>query len=106
MEIDSSSALDHRLPKLSVLDESHAILQRMRELAVQAATDTNTVDDRAEIQKEIDAFVEELDRISTDTEFNTQTLLDGEFESMASICATKNDRISEGNHPALYKIAS
>src|SRR5690554_3863588 len=61
------------------LNETHAILQRMRELAVQASTDTNTETDRAEIQKEIDQLIEELDRIAENTEFNTQTLLDGEF---------------------------
>jgi len=62
------------------LNESHAILQRMRELAVQSATDTNTDDDRAELQKEVDALIEELDRIGKDTEFNTQALLDGTFK--------------------------
>ena len=61
------------------LNETHSILQRMRELAVQSSNDTNTDDDRAELQKEITALIEELDRISTDTEFNTQKLLDGNF---------------------------
>ncbi|WAA09791.1 flagellin [Fervidibacillus albus] len=61
------------------LNETHSILQRMRELAVQAANDTNTTDDRAELQKEVSALIEEIDRISTDTEFNTQALLDGSF---------------------------
>ena len=59
------------------LKESHSILQRMRELSVQAANDTNTEGDRAEIQKEVDQLTSELDRISTDTEFNTQKLLNG-----------------------------
>jgi len=62
------------------LNETHAILQRMRELAVQASTDTNTETDRGEIQKEINQLVEEIDRIASDTEFNTQKLLNGEFE--------------------------
>src|SRR5699024_2098235 len=53
------------------------ILQRMRELAVQASSDTNTDADRGELQKELDELVTEIDRISTDTEFNTQKLLDG-----------------------------
>lgn len=61
------------------LSESHAILQRMRELAVQAANDTNTDIDRAELQKEIAQLIEELDRIAENTEFNTQNLLDGTF---------------------------
>jgi flagellin len=59
------------------LNETHAILQRMRELAVQSATDTNTDIDRKEIQNEISQLKEELDRIANTTEFNTQKLLDG-----------------------------
>ena len=61
------------------LNETHSILQRMRELAVQAASDTNTDADRQQIQKEIDQLVEEIDRIASTTEFNTQPLLDGSF---------------------------
>jgi flagellin len=66
------------------LNETHAILQRMRELAVQAANDTNTADDRAEIQKEIDQLVEEIDRIGNTTEFNTKKLLNGQAGVTAS----------------------
>jgi len=58
------------------LNETHAILQRMRELAVQSASDTNTEADRAELQKENAALIEEIDRIAQNTEFNTQKLLD------------------------------
>lgn len=60
------------------LNETHSILQRMRELAVQSANDTNTADDRAEIQKEVDQLTAELDRISSTTEFNTKKLLNGD----------------------------
>ena len=63
------------------LNETHAILQRMRELAVQASTDTNTETDRGEIQKEINQLIAEIDRIASDTEFNTQKLLNGEFDA-------------------------
>lgn len=59
------------------LNESHSILQRVRELAVQASSDTLTADDRAEIQKEVDQLVAELDRIANNTEFNSKKLLDG-----------------------------
>jgi len=59
------------------LNETHAILQRMRELAVQSANDTNTADDRAELQKEIDQLLSEIDRIGNTTEFNTKKLLNG-----------------------------
>ncbi len=61
------------------LDETHSILQRMRELAVQSSNDTNISTDRAAIQAEVDELIKELDRISTDTEFNTQKLLSGGF---------------------------
>lgn len=61
------------------LTETHAILQRMRELAVQAANDTNTDDDRTALQNEITELIAEINRIASDTEFNTQTLLDGSF---------------------------
>ena len=59
------------------LNETTNILQRMRELAVQAGNDTNTTSDREEIQKEIDALTQEVDRIANNTEFNTQKLLNG-----------------------------
>ncbi|WP_003544357.1 flagellin [Desulfotomaculum nigrificans] len=57
------------------LNETHSILQRMRELAVQAGNDTNTTTDRAEIQKEINQLTSEINRIGNTTEFNTQKLL-------------------------------
>lgn len=57
------------------LDEVHDILQRMNELSVQAANDTNTTDDRSAIQREITALAREIDRISDDTNFNTRPVL-------------------------------
>lgn len=62
------------------LNEVHAILQRMRELAVQAATDTNTNVDRDQLQAELNQLREEIDRIARATEFNTKKLLDGKLE--------------------------
>lgn len=62
------------------LNESHAILQRMRELTVQAGNDTLTDDDRLKLQDEFDELVEGLDDIGKRTEFNTQSLLDGSFK--------------------------
>lgn len=59
------------------LNESHSILQRMRELSVQAANGTETDDDREAVQNEIAQLQEELTRISETTEFNTMKLLDG-----------------------------
>jgi flagellin len=65
------------------LNETHDILQRMRELAVQAASDTNVVVDRGEIQKEINQLTSELNRIGNTTEFNTMKLLDGSRAEIA-----------------------
>ncbi|MET3655795.1 flagellin [Sporosarcina psychrophila] len=59
------------------LNETTDILQRMRELATQASTDTNTTSDRGEIQKEMDSLTSEINRIGNTTEFNTQKLLNG-----------------------------
>ncbi|UZH07620.1 flagellin [Heyndrickxia coagulans] len=79
------------------LNETTDILQRMRELATQAATDTNTADDRDQIQKEMNQLTSEINRIGNTTEFNTQKLLDGsksttkaalEGKDVASILST------------------
>ena len=68
------------------LNETHDILQRMRELAVQSANDTNTADDRREIQKEVNQLTEEIDRIGNTTEFNTKKLLNGACTQMVQMC--------------------
>ncbi|MBG9799726.1 flagellin [Brevibacillus laterosporus] len=62
------------------LTETHSILQRMRELAVQASSDTNEGVDRQKLQAEVDELSKEIKRISTDTEFNNQKVLDGSFD--------------------------
>lgn len=74
------------------LNETHDILQRMRELAVQASNDTNTTTDREEIQKEINQMTSEINRIGNTTEFNTQKLLNSDKDGAAKT--------------AVYKIAS
>jgi len=66
------------------LNETHSILQRMRELSVQAANDTYTSEDRQEIQKEIDQLTAEIDRIADTTQFNKKTLLDGSNSALVS----------------------
>ena len=76
------------------LNETHAILQRMRELAVQSSTDTNTAADRKEIQKEINQLASEITRIAETTEFNTQTLLDGKFGSIFHIGANEGQNVN------------
>lgn len=60
------------------LNETHSMLQRMRELSVQSANDTLTDDDRALIEVEFQELKKEVTRISTDTEFNTRKLLNGD----------------------------
>jgi len=61
------------------LNEVHDMLQRMNELAVQAANDTNMSKDRSYIKSEIDALYDEIDRVSKATTFNEQNLLNGSF---------------------------
>ena len=75
------------------LTESHAILQRMRELAVQSANDTNVDVDRGEIQKEVNQLAEELTRIADTTQFNTQDLLDGSFTAKFHIGANEGQNV-------------
>lgn len=62
------------------LNEIHSVLQRMRELTVQAANDTNVTADRRAIAKEVRALTSEINRIATQTEFNTMKLLSGKFK--------------------------
>jgi flagellin len=82
------------------LNESHSILQRMNELATQAANDTNTSTDRNSIQAEIDQLASELNRIQSTTQFNTQNLLDGSFTGknlqVGSLCG-QQIKVSIGN---------
>jgi flagellin len=66
------------------LNETHSILQRMRELAVQSSNDTNTEADRKELQKEVNQLTEEIDRIANTTEFNTQKLLNGDKKGLSA----------------------
>ncbi|MFZ4452172.1 flagellin N-terminal helical domain-containing protein [Salibacterium aidingense] len=72
------------------MQEMHSMLQRMRELSVQAANDSNTEYDRGQIQKEIDELTKEIDSISEKTEFNTKKLLDGSSAVYASMGEADN----------------
>lgn len=64
------------------LTETHAILQRMRELSVQSTNDTNTQKDREAIQGEVTQLTKEIDRIANTTEFNTKKLLNGDLQGL------------------------
>ena len=77
------------------LNEAHSILQRMNELSVQGANDTNQDIDRDAINQELEALTEELDRISETTQFNKQELLDGSFsDKKLHVGANANQSIS------------
>ncbi len=85
------------------LNETHSILQRMNELAVQGANDTNEDIDRTAINEELQALAEEIDRISSTTQFNKKNLLDGTLkDNKLQIGANvgQNIRINIGNMEA------
>ncbi len=74
------------------LNEVSNMLQRIRELSVQAANGTNSYSDRQSIQDEIDQLTQEVDRISTDTEYNKKTLLDGSTNTRVYVSGTHQDK--------------
>jgi len=77
------------------LNEVHDMLQRMNELAVQAANDTNTTEDQGYINQEVQALVSEINRVASTTTFNNQNLLDGTFSGKAlQVGAEKSQTIS------------
>lgn len=85
------------------LGEVNTMLSRMRELAVQASNGTYTSNDRVEIQKEVEQLKDEIDRISSSTEFNTKKLLNGDGTALWSASTDKveaiiRDNVAEGNY--------
>ncbi len=74
------------------LNETHSILQRMRQLSVQAANGTETDEDRSNLQDEVAQLQDELDRIAETTEFNTMKLLDGSFSGKAAGSTTSGPK--------------
>ena len=77
------------------LNEAHSILQRMNELATQSANDTNTTADRTAVQSEVNALTNELSRIASTSQFNTQNLLDGTFTGKnLQVGALENQKIT------------
>lgn len=79
------------------MNESHSILHRMRELAIQSSNDTLTSNDRLEIQKEVIQLRDDLDRIARNTEFNTKKLLDGSQTALISASSASVNGIVTGN---------
>ena len=90
------------------LNEDASILNRLRELSIQAQADSLTTTDRLEIQKEVDQLVDEIDRVSKTTEFNTKKLLDGTASALVS-SDSKNLKIFQvgetGNSTGDYKVS-
>ncbi|MGD6967706.1 flagellin [Rossellomorea vietnamensis] len=84
------------------LNETHDILQRMKELATQAANGTNTDSDRGEIQKEMNQLTSEINRIGNTTEFNTQKLLDGGSSANKTALAS-NEAVGEAARGAVLQ---
>ncbi len=85
------------------MGEVHSILQRMRELAVQASNGIYTTNDRKYIQDEVDQLKAEINRISASTEFNTKKLLNGDSTALWSADSNKittiiRSRVAEGNY--------
>ncbi|MFL2095776.1 flagellin N-terminal helical domain-containing protein [Marinilactibacillus psychrotolerans] len=76
------------------LNETHSILNRMRDLSVQSASDTNTEEDRGNIQKEMDQLSKEITRISDNTQFNGQDLLKDGFSATFQIGANKGQNMT------------
>lgn len=74
------------------MNETHSILQRMRELATQSSNDTNTDADRKALQEEITQLTDEIDRIADTTEFNTKKLINGDLAE-TKVAGTDNAAI-------------
>lgn len=88
------------------LSETQNILQRMRELSVQSSNDTNTSEDRASIQKEIEQLTEEIDRIGNNTEFNTQSLLKGDGSTKLEGAGLKIPTVVKGTDVTTAEVSA
>ena len=77
------------------MNEIEAMLQRMRELAVQAATGTNSPTDRQAAQDEVESLRDEIDRITSTTEFNTKNLLNGDLDNRVYTDGVTRVQVSE-----------
>ncbi|WAM37236.1 flagellin [Caldicellulosiruptor acetigenus] len=76
------------------LNEVHSILQRMRELAVQAANDTNVTVDRKALDDEFQQLISEIERIANNTQFNEQDILKADFTANIQVGANKSQVIT------------
>ncbi|BCN32953.1 flagellin N-terminal helical domain-containing protein [Anaeromicropila herbilytica] len=89
------------------LQEVQSMMQRMRELSVQAANDTNTTSDRSAMQKEVDQLNKEIQRISDTTEFNTKNILNGDLDRRSFSNSNTSKIVSVSDEVAAkdYKIS-
>ncbi|WP_078414316.1 flagellin N-terminal helical domain-containing protein [Priestia abyssalis] len=78
------------------MDTQHTILQRMRELSVQASNSTSTAEDKANIQEEMNQLIDEVDRIANSTEFNNTKILNGDVSQTAKSASFSNSTTSAG----------
>ncbi len=101
--LNSQDAISYYQTAEGALNETNSILQRMRELSIQAANGTLTSSDRQSIQHEIDQLSDEVDRIAKSTEFNTKKLLNGDASALWSSTSNKvnaviRGKVAEGNY--------
>ncbi|MBF0497259.1 MAG: hypothetical protein HQK58_11905, partial [Deltaproteobacteria bacterium] len=94
------------------MNETQSMLQRMRELALQAANGTLTASDRVQIQTEVDQLKQEIDRIAQSTEFNTRQLLNGDGSGIWStdspniLTASLTGQVQEGNYRIIVQASA
>ena len=86
------------------MNEVTSMLQRMRELSVQAANGINSLSDKQQIQAEISQLREEIDRISSSTEFNTKQLLDGSLDERVYADKVSRIAVSDSVAAGFYKL--
>ncbi|CAM4279759.1 flagellin [Paenibacillus typhae] len=107
---NSSDAISMIQTAEGALNETHSILQRVRELAVQSANGTNTDSDRKSIQDEVNQLADEINRIGNTTEFNTQSLINGSKNKTEAVAAVKNaaslDKIGTGDDKFVVRNAA
>jgi len=101
--MNAQDAISYFQTAEGALNETHSVLQRMRELSIQAANGTLTSSDRQAIQSEVSQLTDEVDRIATSTEFNTKKLLNGDAAALWSSSSDKvgamiRGRVAEGNY--------
>ncbi|MBK5942830.1 flagellin [Halorhodospira halophila] len=81
-ERNANDGISYAQTAEGAMEEMGNLLQRVRELAVQSANDTNTAEDRQALEAEVQQAVQEIDRIAANTQFNNQNILDGSLDEL------------------------